>query len=329
MKEQPLISVIVPVYKAEKYLDKCINSILSQTYSNLEIILVNDGSPDKSGEMCDRFAEKDGRIRVFHKENGGQSSARNLGLDNMTGDYVSFIDSDDYIEPDMLKTLLDNASDHSAEISACGIARERDGKLLSYFNKDYPENKDILVFSTNEALLENFRNSRLTYSPCDKLYHKSIWENLRMTEGQIYEDMEVIPKCIERAKTVVYDPTPLYRYNLTEQSTIRGKFNPARFAEADVALRKAEDYKIRFPQLYEVAVAGYISVCLYIIHESRGVSSCKERRRSLIAELKKDYPKTVTEKLSSGDSLRFKALKISTVIYEILMTVYDILTKRI
>ena len=101
---EPLISVIVPVYKAEPYLEKCVSSIRNQTYGNLEIILVNDGSPDNCGRMCDAFAQEDPRIRVFHKENGGQSSARNLGLDHMQGEYVAFVDSDDWIESDTLET---------------------------------------------------------------------------------------------------------------------------------------------------------------------------------------------------------------------------------
>ena len=114
--EQPLISVIVPIYKTEQYLEKCINSIRNQTYRNLEIILIDDGSPDRCGEICDSFSKIDSRIRVFHKKNGGQSSARNMGLDHMNGEYVAFVDSDDWIEDEMYNHLYLNLINAKAQI---------------------------------------------------------------------------------------------------------------------------------------------------------------------------------------------------------------------
>ena len=117
MNNNPKISVIVPVYKVEKYLDKCVESIVNQTYKNLEIILVDDGSPDNCPAMCDEWAEKDERIRVIHKENGGLADARNAGMDIATGDYIGFVDSDDWIEPNMYEVLLKNALKYDADIS--------------------------------------------------------------------------------------------------------------------------------------------------------------------------------------------------------------------
>lgn len=121
MNSQPKISVIVPVYKTEGLLDRCVESIVGQTYKNLEIILVDDGSPDNCPAMCDEWAEKDSRIRVIHKENGGLCSARNAGMDIATGDYLGFVDSDDCIEPDMYQLLVENAVSTQADISRCGI----------------------------------------------------------------------------------------------------------------------------------------------------------------------------------------------------------------
>ena len=131
---KPLISVIVPVYKVEKYLERCVKSICAQTYQNLEIVLVDDGSPDQCGEMCDMFAKQDSRIRVVHKENGGLSDARNAGLDVMTGDYVGFVDSDDWIEPDMYQVLYERLIKEKAEISCCGMKRCTDLGVHSYLN---------------------------------------------------------------------------------------------------------------------------------------------------------------------------------------------------
>ena len=119
--ENPKISVIVPVYKVEAYLDKCVRSIMDQTYRNLEIILVDDGSPDDCPAMCDAWAEKDSRIRVIHKENGGLSDARNAGMAVATGEYIGFIDSDDYIAPDMYRLLLERMTADGSDIAACGV----------------------------------------------------------------------------------------------------------------------------------------------------------------------------------------------------------------
>lgn len=325
--QSPLISVIIPVYKAEKHFRKCMDCIINQTYKNLEIILVDDGSPDNCGQMCDEFAKQDSRIRVIHKENGGQSSARNAALDIMTGDYVGFVDSDDWIETDMYQHLYNLISDYNAQISICGAKLEYLNGKISYFNTDYPKNKTIRQYNTIEALTENFNNSKITYSLCDKLYESKIFSNLRFTEGKIYEDMEIIPKCLENADRIVYDPTPLYHYNLTEESTIRGTFNPKRFAEVDVALKKAEDYKIRYPQLYDISMASYIEVCLNVIHLSSGVKSCAQRRSELISILKKDLPNEAVMLLNKKAKIKLKVLRISSIMYEIMMHIYDFIKR--
>ena len=321
---EPLISVIVPVYKAEPYLEKCVSSIRNQTYGNLEIILVNDGSPDNCGRMCDAFAQEDPRIRVFHKENGGQSSARNLGLDHMQGEYVAFVDSDDWIEPDLYQRLYALMTQYNAQIACCGIQMDYPDGKIAYFNPNYPQDNQIFACDTMDGLRETMVNTRITYSPCDKLYHKSIFRDLRMTVGKIYEDMEILPKCVERADRIVYDPTPCYHYRMTESSTIRGKFNPRRMAEADVALEKAEDYRLRYPALYDQALGCYMAICLNIIHLSAGIADCKEKRREMIAYLRGDLPPAAIATMRKNDRLKLKALRISPLAYRLLMCLYRI-----
>lgn len=319
----PLITVIVPIYKAESYLKRCVDSIRNQTYSDLEIILVDDGSPDRSGEMCDAYAEQDSRIRVFHEKNGGQSSARNIGLDNMTGEYVAFVDSDDWIEKDTYQHLYDLIIRYDAQIACCGIQKVFADGTRSYFNSQYPNNSQICVYSTAEALGESLNNEKITYSPCDKLYHKSIFSNLRMTVGKIYEDMEIIPKSIECAQRIVYDPIPLYHYVMTEESTIRGTFNPRRFAEADVAREKMEDYRVRFPELYDKAVGKYISICLEIIHISKGVESCADRRKAMIIEMSGKISSSAVKCMRKNERIKLMLLRISPILFECVMRLYD------
>ena len=124
----PKVSIIVPVYKAEKYLNRCVDSILAQTFTDFELLLIDDGSPDRSGEICDEYAKKDSRIRVFHKKNGGVSSARNLGLDNVLGEYVTFVDSDDWVEPDFVETMIQTYEKFPWTIPVCGYVNHDEVK---------------------------------------------------------------------------------------------------------------------------------------------------------------------------------------------------------
>lgn len=325
---QPLISVIVPIYKAEAYLPKCVESICRQTYENLEIILVDDGSPDRCGQMCDEFAQADSRIRVFHKENGGQSSARNLGLEKMTGEYVGFVDSDDWIEPDMYSHLYGLMTRYNGQIACCGVCKDYADGSVSHFNPLYPGDNEIRVLNTREALRETLQNMRVTYSTCDKLYHRDIFAGMQMTVGKIYEDMEIIPKLVERAQTVVYDPTPKYHYTMTDSSTIRGTYSLRRMAEADIAWEKAEDYKIRHPELYDEAVGRYIAVCLDIIHKSRGVAECAARRKQLIRQMQGELSAAAVDALSKKEKIKLLALRIGVLPFDLLMGVYSMLHKR-
>ena len=325
---QPLISVIVPVYKAEAYLEECIGSIRNQTYQNLEIILVDDGSPDRCGEMCDAFAAEDPRIRVIHKENGGQSSARNAALEVATGAYIGFVDADDWIEPWMYETLYRRMVEHGAQISVCGSRLEFEDGSIAYLNNDYPRDNRLRLFDTLEALENVISNKQLTNSLWDKLYQRDIFEGLRLSVGKIYEDMELMPKCLERAQVVVYHPEPYYHYRQTSSSTIRGEFTPARFAEADVALQIAEDYKTRYPSLYHRAFAYYISVSLTIIHRSRKAASCKQLRKELIRSLKQPLPKESVAILRRITKMKLMAFQIGVPVFELMMWAIDLVKGR-
>lgn len=185
---EPLISVIVPVYNAEKYIEKCVASIRAQTYRNLEIILVDDGSCDRSGELCEAFALEDSRIVVIRKENGGVASARNAGLDAMHGDYVGFVDADDWIDPEMYEVLLQRMIAENAQISCCGTAIVTGEKITRYFNPDM----DVqFTVGGADAQSELIRCSCITNAMCDKLYSAEIFDGLRQKTGAYMDDMAV------------------------------------------------------------------------------------------------------------------------------------------
>jgi len=218
-----LISVIVPVYNVEKYLSNCLDSIINQTYRNLEIILVDDGSTDGSVKICDDYAKKDNRIIVIHKENGGASTARNKGLDIAKGDYISFIDSDDYINCYMLEHLLNAIIRDNTDISICKI------KFTKSLVESCNDNKDgissvIMVDDVYEKLY-NGQGLEMT-SPCNKLIAKSVFKDLRYPVGIINEDIAILHLLMDRIREVSYI-NEIYYYYYQHDASVTHKKNPS------------------------------------------------------------------------------------------------------
>ena len=207
MSVNPLISVIIPVYKVEKYLEKCVKSVTDQTYANLEIILVNDGSPDGCGDLCDKLAADDSRIRVIHKENGGLSSARNAGIDVATGEYLSFIDSDDYITPTMIGNMYRLICESRSDIAVTGrIDKFEDGREIINFKTGES------VFTGEEAIRKLLLKDGIDVSACDKLFHKSLFDGIRFPLGETNEDNAVMFKLLQRAERIAHTDTADYYY---------------------------------------------------------------------------------------------------------------------
>ena len=206
------ISVIIPIYKVEKYLDKCVESVVNQTYKDLEIILVDDGSPDNCPAICDAWAKKDSRIKVVHKENGGLSDARNAGLDIATGEYIGFVDSDDSIVPQMYEELLKNLEKENADISVCGYFYVN---MLGYkTEKELQDNDEYLVLDRNEALEYTYWGDRgwQLATVHNKLYKAKIWQDLRFEKGKIHEDEFAFNKVMKRVEKIVYTKKQMYLY---------------------------------------------------------------------------------------------------------------------
>ena len=210
---QPIISVIVPVYNVEQYLEKCILSLRKQTYKNLEIILIDDGSPDKSPAMCDNYATIDSRIKVIHKSNGGLADARNAGLEQATGEYVAFVDSDDWIMPsmysDMMKMFRDNPE---LDIVCCAAARIRHSeeveRCFSYYGTGTIKSG---VEITKRILLDDIGSQVVK-----GLYRYTCWDNVRFPIGLLYEDIPTTYKAFSRAKLVGFIDEPYYKYRMND-----------------------------------------------------------------------------------------------------------------
>lgn len=208
-----MISVIVPVYNVESYLRKCLDSILAQTYRDLEILVIDDGSTDGSGAICDEYAGKDDRIKVFHTENKGLSAARNYALDRSHGDYIAFIDSDDWFEVTALQSFLTNAQETAADIVACQFYQEYVDKTVK------PNGFDTeFVAQGDEVLKAMVVDHKLTEDVWNKFYRASLFYFIRYPEGMIFEDKATTYKLLQKAEKLAYTPAPLIHYRNREGS---------------------------------------------------------------------------------------------------------------
>lgn len=251
--EKPSISIIVPIYKAENYLHRCINSILSQTFSNFELLLVDDGSPDKSGAICDDFAQKDNRIRVFHKNNGGVSSARQCGTDNAIGEYSIHIDPDDWVDPTMLEELYNKATNENADIVICDLILET-SKNRSIYNKQEPG-----ILEQN-SILKELLSQKLHGSLCNKLIKHSLYKdnNIFFPKEIIrWEDLYIVCSILAKAPVKIsYLNKAFYHYDqytnnnsIVRKVSMKGLMSQIYFVDSFSKIIDIEQYKECFYKL--------------------------------------------------------------------------------
>ena len=240
------ISIIVPVYNVEKYLEKCLKSIISQTYKNLEIIVVNDGSIDNSLEICKKFEKIDKRIKVIDKENGGLSDARNAGLKIATGDYIGFVDSDDYIAEDMFETLGKLLKEHNAEISIVSYYEMMDNRLL-----DVQKDGTLDIMNKEEAIKELLIDKKIQSYAWNKLFKKEIFEGIIFPTGKNFEDIATTLLLFEKADKIVRLEEPKYFY-LRRNDSIVGIRNYKTYLDyIEVIIDKYNYLKGKYPSIEE------------------------------------------------------------------------------
>ena len=231
-----LVSIIVPVYKVEKYLNKCVDSILDQSYQNIEVILVDDGSPDNSGKLCDEYVTNQ-RVKVIHQKNMGLSGARNTGIENSTGDYLMFIDSDDYIDKDMVKYLVKKSFETNTDIVVCDYY----DVINEEINKNhYPETEFIVNGKAKfEHLFDEY--AVVTVIACNKLYRRNVFDGVRYPVGKINEDEYVIAELLDKADSVCYSLKTLYYYVRQRDTSITNTYNDRLF-EYELAFNNRRDF---------------------------------------------------------------------------------------
>lgn len=223
-----LISVIIPVYNVEDYLHYAIESLEKQTYKNFEIILVNDGSTDDSGKLCDEYSEKYSNVRVFHKENGGLSDARNFGVQKAKGEFITFLDPDDYLEAYSLELLADIQEKHNCDIVSTRVKATELYNVYSNHFLTEEDFKNVIVMDHDIFLEEAFYDKVATVSACGKLYRKSILE-IPFPKGRIYEDLYIISEHVEKANKIVHTPIQIYNYYKRQGSIVNSKFTSKQY----------------------------------------------------------------------------------------------------
>ncbi|WP_405336289.1 glycosyltransferase family 2 protein [Fibrobacter sp.] len=237
----PLISVIVPIYNVEVYLRRCLDSVLRQTYRNIEIVLVDDGSPDRCPEICDEYAKNDNRIKVIHQKNGGLAHARNVGIANSKGEYLTFVDSDDYVSDDYVESLYKGLIESDADISVASLIVFKESYLSCVTHKREPfvEVKKNDYFKEYASI--KAERSMPFITAWNKLYKKELFDGIKYPKGKLYEDAFTTYKLIERARKIVYSTTKLYYYRLNPQSILGQSFKE-KHLEMVEAFRDAMDY---------------------------------------------------------------------------------------
>lgn len=260
---EPLISVIIPVYNVRNYIDKCIESVMKQTYENLEIILVDDGSTDGSEKKCDEYLERDKRISVIHKENGGLSDARNHALNKISGKFVTFVDSDDYIDLRMIETLYKLIEEYEADVSCVSFQRVFEGKQEK--NVTFPF--QIATYSGNEAIEDMLYKKSVDTSAWGKLYKASDFNIIRYPIGMIFEDWGTTYKIFHNKNRIVCSSAKMYFYVQRSGSLVHDNFSKKRFDRIVIAKQIFDWANEECVELIDAARARYFQANVQTIRE--------------------------------------------------------------
>ena len=288
MEHMPLISVIVPVYKVEAYLDKCISSIVNQTYANLEIILVDDGSPDNCPTICDSWVARDNRIKVIHKENGGLSDARNAGMAIVTGELLGFVDSDDWIEPDMYQVLYENLVTNDCDISACGVQMDwEDGTPSRALTKDAS-----CVLSAEDAMRAIIEESWLKQPVWYKLYKTELVKDILFPVGKYHEDVFWSYQAVGRAQSVCVFDQPCYHYIQRSGSIMGESYSLKRLHSLDAKVARVQYMQMNMPSMLSLAKINLWFSCIYAMQMLLKFCTPEERRvgKKLVRAVLCRYP---------------------------------------
>ena len=283
--EQVKVSIVIPVYNVAPYLRKCVASVQEQTLREIEIILVDDGSTDGSGAICDELAKQDERIRVIHKPNGGLSDARNTGTADARGEYISYVDSDDWVAPQLVGTLLREAEQSNADVTVCDLITTADE------NQMFPvEHGAAVQFTGSEAMARMLYQTAFDTSACGKLYRAGLMCRFLFPLGKLYEDLFTVYKVLYAAEKVVYIPQKLYAYRQNPQSIMNQRFTLRMFDELEAVDEIVKFVQTNCPQYLSAACArkfsSYCQVLRWMKSAGDGDETIRQNREMIWAFIK-------------------------------------------
>lgn len=308
-----MVSIIVPVYKVEDYLERCIRSIVNQTYKEIEIIIINDGSPDKCPEICDKWAEEDKRIKVIHKKNGGLSDARNAGMQIASGEYIAFVDSDDWISPFYLEYLIKAIVDSKCDIVECDIIRTQE----TGFEEQIIENdvRNLNIFQTEEALKELIEDGHLHQYVWNKLYRRAVIQGIMFEKGKTNEDEFWTYQVFGNVKCVGKVAVPLYYYFQRKSSIMGEQYSLKRLDALEAKMQRQKYIEQVYPNLSDIAKNNLFTSCIYqgqmSLMELKGLqlSEAKKCINSIVKQIKPSV--RIKENESLGSRIWICGAKIS------------------
>lgn len=285
-----LVSIIVPVYNVEKYIEFCLKSIINQSYTDIEILLIDDGSTDKSGEVCDKYARKYQNIRAFHKDNGGLSDARNYGMRYAVGEWITFVDSDDILHKDFINNMVTAARKAKLDIVVCDhyMLTEKNIEQLPQI-KMKKENK-VEIWEEAEATKELLYQKTFTTSAWGKLYKTVLFENILFPVGRLHEDVGTIYKVFEKARRVGYINQKLYFYLQRNQSITHSFFSRKKMDYVILTKEIIEHFRINNDMLTSAAISRHFSACFQVILSCPNTQEWKEEYRMLKSEIETYAP---------------------------------------
>lgn len=318
MKQQK-ISIIIPVYNVEQYLEKCIDSVLNQTISNLEIILVNDGSKDNSGLICDKYAVVDKRITVVHKQNGGLSDARNCGIKHSSGDYIIFLDSDDFLAPTFCEILLENARKYDADIVISGLKNYYEGDEVNYEICNGSKLSEQLT--KEETYKRMFLQEKIDVNATAKLYKRSLFNDIEFPKGMLYEDIQIVDKIIESANIIVAIDYRGYYYLQRQNSIMYGKMSNKRLVLLEKTQELIKFISSKYPNIVDSIIKRHVYCSFHILGRSILDKNYNQISKTIRTDILK-YKKNIF-----GQKIYSKKEKYATFLLMLGLPIYKIFWK--
>lgn len=278
---EPLISIVLPVYNVEKYLERCLKTVIAQTYKNIEIILVNDGSTDGSLKICEEYKFADTRIKIINKENGGLSDARNVGIKNSAGEYITFIDSDDKVEFDYVEYLYNLIKNNHVDISVCAHT-----VVVEKTNNNFIVPTDDILLSDKIAIKNMLYSDKVDTSAWAKLYKKSLFNNIKYPEGMLFEDIATTYKLFMKAKKIIFGSQSKYNYIIRKDSITTQKFNKKKFDLIIMTDLMAKEVLKVYPDLYKAVMRRRVYSRFSTLNHMLSIKTHQKEKAEIIQFIK-------------------------------------------